>query len=348
MDKEYASFLLQCDEKMNITNTFWYRPVYLISPYQRNLLDLFSDSDKNKVEDVVLKAFTKDEILSFEGLVKLASPDVDIALCVMASGDKLLVHGIQFSVLGDKENADVVKDLVHGFMKVIKDSDTELITENETMIRYQFEQIQKLNNELLNMQRQVKKANSKLNKLNKDLSNRLVKDALTGLVSRYQYREEIELTIGGSPEKQGIFTFLDIDDFKGINDTLGHRAGDDFLKEFAARLLKLPFENMICMRIAGDEFGLYIHGYETVTEEDIAEIWTQIKKLVLSAPIILESGERAINCSAGMSVYGKDTVDIYDLIEYADFAMYEAKNSGKNSYSQFNSDRYGTKKISIL
>ena len=164
MNKKYASFLLQCDEKMNITKTFWYRPVYLISPYQRNLLDLFSDSDKNKVEDVVLKAFTKDEILSCEGLVKLASPDVDIALCVMASGDKLLVHGIQFSVLGYKENADVVKDLVHGFMKVIKNSDTELITENETMIRYQFEQIQKLNNELLNMQRQVKKANSKLNK----------------------------------------------------------------------------------------------------------------------------------------------------------------------------------------
>ena len=71
MNKKYASFLLQCDEKMNITKTFWYRPVYLISPYQRNLLDLFSDSDKNKVEDVVLKAFTKDEILSCEGLLKL-------------------------------------------------------------------------------------------------------------------------------------------------------------------------------------------------------------------------------------------------------------------------------------
>lgn len=348
MDKEYVSFLLQCDEKMNITNTFWYRPIYLISPYHRNLLDLFSDIDKSKVKDVVLRTFTKDEILSCEGLLNLASPDVDIALCMMSSGDKLLIHGIQFSVLGDKENAGVVKDLVHRFMKVIKDSDTDLLSENETMIRYQFEQIQKLNNELLNMQRQVKKANSKLNKLNKDLSNRLVKDALTGLVSRYQYREEIELTIGRSPEKQGIFTFLDIDDFKGINDTLGHRAGDDFLKEFAARLLQLPFENMICMRIAGDEFGLYIHGYDNVTEEDIAQVWTQIKKLVLSGPIILESGERAISCSAGMSVYGKDTVDIYDLIEYADFAMYEAKNSGKNSYSQFNLDRYKTKKISIL
>jgi len=348
MDKEYASFLLQCDEKMNITNTFWYRPVYLISPYQRNLLDLFSDSDKNKVEDVVSKAFTKDEILSCEGLVKLASPDVDIALCVMASGDKLLVHGIQFSVLGYKENADVVKDLVHGFMKVIKNSDTELITENETMIRYQFEQIQKLNNELLNMQRQVKKANSKLNKLNKDLSNRLVKDALTGLVSRYQYREEIELTIGRSPEKQGIFTFLDIDDFKGINDTLGHRAGDDFLKEFAARLLKLPFDNMICMRIAGDEFGLYIHGYDNVAEDDILEIWTKIKEIVLTDPIALSSDVKSINCSAGMAVYGKDTTDIYDLIEYADFAMYEAKNSGKNSHSQFSLDRYKTKKTSIL
>jgi hypothetical protein len=71
MDKEYVSFLLQCDEKMNITNTFWYRPIYLISPYHRNLLDLFSDIDKSKVKDVVLRTFTKDEILSCEGLLKL-------------------------------------------------------------------------------------------------------------------------------------------------------------------------------------------------------------------------------------------------------------------------------------
>ena len=105
---------------------------------------------------------------------------------------------------------------------------------------------------------------------------------------------------------------------------------------------------MICMRIAGDEFGLYIHGYDNVAEDDILEIWTKIKEIVLTDPIALGSDVKSINCSAGMAVYGKDTTDIYDLIEYADFAMYEAKNSGKNSHSQFSLDRYKTKKTSIL
>lgn len=348
MDKDYTSFLLQCDRQMNIINAFWYKPVYLISPYQRKLDDIFAEGDKERVNQLVQKAFAQDEILSCGGLFKLTSPETRISLCMMSAGEKLLVHGIDSSVFDSENTATAVKDIVHKFMQIIKDSDTSLMSENETMIRYQFEQIQKLNNSLINTQRQLKRANSKLNQLNNDLNNRLVKDALTGLVSRYQYREEIELTISKAPEKLGIFTFIDLDDFKSINDTLGHRAGDEYLKVFAQRLTQLPYKNIICMRIAGDEFGLYIHGYDDVSSRDIKEIWSQIKKLVLKEPIVLESIEKDVFCSAGMAVYGRDTNEIYDLIEYADFAMYEAKNSGKNSYSEFSMERYKNKETSIL
>ncbi len=348
MDKDYASFLLQCDKQMNIINTFWYKPVYLISPFQRKLDDIFSEGDKERVNQLVLQAFAQDEILSCGGLLKLASPETSISLCMMSAGKKLLVHGIDSSVFDSETAATAVKDIVHKFMMVIKDTDTNLMTENATMVRYQFEQIQKLNNTLLNTQRQLKRANSKLNQLNNDLSNRLVKDALTGLVSRYQYREEIELAISKAPEKLGIFTFIDLDDFKSINDTLGHRAGDEYLKVFSQRLTRLPYENIICMRIAGDEFGLYIHGYDDVSSEDIKEIWTQIKEIVLKDPIVLQSVERDVLCSAGMAIYGRNTNEIYDLIEHADFAMYEAKNSGKNSYSEFSMERYNNKETSML
>ena len=185
-----------------------------------------------------------------------------------------------------------------------------------------------------------------LNRVNRDLDNRLVRDALTGLVSRYQYRQEIELAISLAPEKRGIFTFVDLDDFKRINDTYGHAAGDRYLKEFADRLGRLPFENIICMRIAGDEFGFYIHGYDTVEKADIRAIWDRMKELVLKRPVQLGDVQEKVFCSAGMAVYGRDTENVYELIEYADFAMYEAKKSGKNSFSEFDPERYRKAKAS--
>jgi PleD family two-component response regulator len=141
------------------------------------------------------------------------------------------------------------------FMEALKASDTDFMTGNEPVIREQFVKIQKLNSDLVNTQRQLKKANSALNRLNQDLNNRLVRDALTGLVSRYQYRQEIELAISRAPEKRGIFTFVDLDDFKRINDTYGHAAGDRYLKEFADRLGRLPFDSLICMRSPATSSG---------------------------------------------------------------------------------------------
>ncbi|MFA6783922.1 MAG: diguanylate cyclase, partial [Sphaerochaeta sp.] len=124
-----------------------------------------------------------------------------------------------------------------------------------------FEQIQLLNNELVNAQRKLQKANIQLKHLNEELNNRLVKDPLTSLVRCYQYRSEIDRTISLQPKMLGLFAFIDIDDFKHINDTLGHAAGDQYLMEFARRLQSLDFGMAtICMRIAGDEFGLYLHG----------------------------------------------------------------------------------------
>jgi len=348
MNKENVSFLIQCDEKLNITDVYWYHPVFLISPYQTTLESMFCEKEKEHLRNLVGETFTQDEVMSCGEEFMLASPKVSVSLCMMSSHKKILIHGFDTSEYNNDEALRSVKTIIHNFMKVIKDSSSDLITSNEKTIRTQFEEIQKLNNNLLNIQRQFQKANIKLNQLNSDLNNRLVKDSLTGLVSRYQYREEIDILISKDPNKFGIFTFIDLDDFKSINDTLGHRAGDEYLKEFGARLKKLSFENIICMRIAGDEFGLYIHGYDDVTEDDINKIWEEMQEKVLKYPIVMEQNQIEVLCSAGMAIYGKDTTEIYDLIEYADFAMYEVKNTGKNSYMRFNLERYKNKPHSIL
>ena len=146
------------------------------------------------------------------------------------------------------------------------------------------------------------------------------------------------------PDKLGIFVFIDIDHFKEINDTYGHRTGDAYLQIFSKRLQQIDFSNKICMRISGDEFGLFLHGFTSVDETDMQNIWNEIETKVLSGPAIIDGISVPFRCSAGMAVFGLDTREVYDLIEYADFAMYQAKKKGKNQFQRFDMNLYRKEK----
>lgn len=206
--------------------------------------------------------------------------------------------------------------------------------------------LQELNARLINTQSELSEANTEMNRLNSELNNRLVKDELTGLVGRYQYRTEIEMRTHEQPDQLGVFIFLDIDHFKQINDSHGHQTGDVFLQIFSTRLQQIEYDQKICMRISGDEFGLYLHGFTSVDDVTIQDIWQEIVSKVLSEPAMIDDEALAIRCSAGMAVYGLDTHEIYDLIEYADFAMYQAKKQGKNTFQRFNRQVYQQAKVS--
>jgi len=340
LNERDASFLFEIDKQGQILNIFWYHPAYLISPYQKTLESIFQATEHARLRQLLNHVLDKNETMICNERFRMISPEMDISICLSPVEGKILMVGYDYDVFSSEEEIEYVRTLVGQFMRVVRALDTDILTKSEMMIRDQFEQIQKLNNELLNMQRQLKKANAQLNRLNQELNNRLVKDALTGLVSRYQYREEIELVISKMPKKLGIFVFIDIDNFKRINDTYGHNAGDEYLKTFADRLNQLPFADTVAMRIAGDEFGLYIHGYERVGVNETEEIWQVIKEKVITEPIVVGKYQEIIRCSVGMAVYNLDTEDVYELIEFADFAMYEAKQSGKNASSIFDKNRY--------
>ena len=90
----------------------------------------------------------------------------------------------------------------------------------------------------------------------------------------------------------------------------------------------------------GDEFGLFAHRITGDVTDEMARIWDLIKSHILFGPIKAEDSDIPLSVSAGMACYGEDTTDIYDLIEYADFAMYKAKRSGKNRYAVFGLEEY--------
>lgn len=204
----------------------------------------------------------------------------------------------------------------------------------------QLEEFHALNNELINTKRLLQKSNAKLSALNATLEGRLVKDALTGLVSRYQYWTEIEKMIQNHSNQFGVFVFIDLDGFKSVNDTFGHSAGDQFLVEFGKRLNSIEIKENIKIRIAGDEFALYIHGYDSIDHDCIEAIWEKVSARVLYGPIEVNGIMIPVSVSCGIAVFGKDTNSIGQLIEYADFAMYQSKKSGKGRYTLFNQSEY--------
>ncbi len=233
--------------------------------------------------------------------------------------------------------------LFKNILKSLADHYVEPSGHKNNESRFYFESIQKLNNDLINKSREVERLNRKLNHANTILNNRLIKDPLTGLTSRYQYTDEMNQLTKTSPGQKGLFCFIDIDDFKKVNDTYGHATGDVYLKTFAERLKALPFDHSITMRIAGDEFGVFIGRLDSVDESFKKEVWAEIKRTVIK-PIPIKDREHPVSLSLGMAVYNEDTDNIHALIDYADFAMYQAKQKKGSSYHSFEESKFAQHK----
>lgn len=323
------SFLAFMDVNCNILEVIWSDPVYLVMQEANNIKELIPEKERAFLEADIQE--TGNEIYRSKHAYSFIDHDKKQTLFLKREKSTILIFGC--------ENADYMRPehlkVIHRFMMHFKKHSHEDIFNDQEAVRFQFEKIQSLNSQLVDAERLLAKKNNQLHELNLILNNKLVKDALTGLVSRYQYRDEIENRIKEDPDKQGIFMFIDIDDFKKINDTYGHHVGDQYLIEFANWLRALPIENTIHMRIAGDEFGLFTYGLTQVDEEYKKAYWTLIKKNLLTKPFTVEGQQLFFSFSGGIAVYGIDTCEIYELIEYADAAMYKAKKSGKNKMASY-------------
>lgn len=336
--KDLISLLVYTDTDGIINEIRLSEPPYLISRLNVPLSGIFNDAEKERINDILtgIRGTNIEDLPIFT----LKDKGLPIRLHISTAGKRKIVFGIDDdSFLQISENT-TMKRLLRDLVSAFNISSGEIQMLDKEMAQMNFEQIQMLNNRLVNTERVLQRERAKLQVLNKELNNRLVKDALTGLVSRYQYRAEIEHTIASAPNERGIFVFIDIDDFKKVNDTHGHQIGDMYLIEFANRLQAIPIEGSVKMRISGDEFGFFAHRITGDVTDEMAHIWELIRSHILFGPIKTEGGDIPLSVSAGMACYGEDTTDIYDLIEYADFAMYIAKRSGKNQYAVFDLEDY--------
>jgi len=154
-------------------------------------------------------------------------------------------------------------------------------------------------------------------------------DPLTGLPNRAYFFELAEHELLQAEQKGTLAAavFIDLDDLKVINDTLGHSFGDFYLKETARRLKTAFAEDISICRLGGDEFALLICG---ITEyQDITGIGDSILD-VFSSPVSAEQQVSAITASIGISAYPADGKTIEELLKKADDLMYASKHEGKN------------------
>ncbi|WP_058186202.1 PAS domain S-box protein [Terracidiphilus gabretensis] len=164
-------------------------------------------------------------------------------------------------------------------------------------------------------------------------------DQVTGLANRRllfeQFRKSIALS--SRTHRKRAMLFLDLDNFKSLNDTRGHHTGDLLLREVANRLQECVNSADTVSRLGGDEFVLILeelHGYPEIAATQAMSVAEKIL-LQVAQPYLLEQAEVRTSCSIGITVFGDNQADFHHVLQQADIAMYQAKAAGRNSMRFF-------------
>lgn len=173
----------------------------------------------------------------------------------------------------------------------------------------------------------VEKTNRALKNAENELVYLAYNDSLTGLPNRKSFYNKFQETLSiaerySASEKLRGLLFVDLNNFKEVNDTLGHNVGDKLLIEVSARLKNSLRKSDYVFRFGGDEFAIIIN--KISSENDISKVCQKVIDSVFF-PYFIDAHEIFLGSSVGVSVYPKDGMDVDDLIKNADTALFEAK-----------------------
>lgn len=163
------------------------------------------------------------------------------------------------------------------------------------------------------------------------------RDSLTGLYNRRRFQEELDrfITDADRRKSQGALLFFDLDEFKYVNDSFGHGAGDAMLIRIAGEVGKLVRRNEIFSRLGGDEFAILMPEAGRPEIEALAE---RVVRAVAQIPFRFDAQNLRLTTSLGIALYPQSAANGEELIAHADAAMYQAKGAGKNAWRVYRSD----------
>ena len=163
------------------------------------------------------------------------------------------------------------------------------------------------------------------------------RDALTGLYNRHRFQQELTRTMLETDRHQiqCAVMFFDLDEFKTINDSYGHRAGDALLIRVAGEIGALVRRNEVLARLGGDEFAILLPAAQANEAEALAD---RVVHAIAQIPFRFEGRNLRVTTSLGIAYYPAHAADADDLVARADIAMYQAKQAGKNTWRVFRAD----------
>jgi len=190
--------------------------------------------------------------------------------------------------------------------------------------------------ELGDLARSLREMALSLERFHQQLTTLAYHDHLTGLPNRLMFKQYLEHSlayVARRPDHLLAVLFVDLDGFKQVNDTLGHEAGDHLLREVSRRLSQTIRPQDLVARLGGDEFAIELSDLSHPHHAD------QIVHRILNAltqAFSIEAHTVTISASIGVAIAPMDGTDAENLIHYADLAMYQAKQRGKNQSRYFN------------
>jgi diguanylate cyclase (GGDEF)-like protein len=195
-----------------------------------------------------------------------------------------------------------------------------------------FDELAEVGESLNTMAHRLRRAHEELEVRNEELARLAFRDGLTKLANRALFRERVERALrGGDPKPEEIAVlFVDLDNFKGVNDTWGHSMGDRLLVEVSARLLHATRGCDTVARLGGDEFAILLD----VRQGDEAVIVAERIIAILRKPFHIDDFLIHVGASIGLA-WGRDGDTADELLRNADVAMYAAKSRGKGCYEVF-------------
>lgn len=211
-----------------------------------------------------------------------------------------------------------------------------------TQVTEQKQELSNLYDELARTEKEILQQNVKLKELNRKMKQREVRlnylaftDVLTGLPNREMLINKLDSLVEGAQEKLARFAvvFIDLDNFKKINDYKGHYIGDLLLKSIADKIKKIVYQQDMLGRLGGDEFTLIIQ--RDLSETEIFDYMERIR-ISLLEPFVVENMQLNISASFGIAQYPQDGITVAELLNYSDIAMYKAKEFGKNQVKFMN------------
>lgn len=162
-------------------------------------------------------------------------------------------------------------------------------------------------------------------------------DPLTGLPNRLLFRDRLNMAIATAKRYRQYVAvmLLDLDNFKDINDTLGHHMGDQLLQKVGERLVKLLREGDTVSRMGGDEFLLLL---PEIKRKEVTKMIAQKIVEAFADPFVIDDHNLFITTSIGIAIYPDSSDNVDTLIKHADIAMYQVKEGGRNNYRIFSPD----------